>query len=105
MNNKKQFFVILVLFPFLLLGCAKGGQSEGVDDSKEYFINPVSPVDNGTVSLANDDVTEFINNYTFTSSSNYVEEYNHYESKTYLSLSWTSNEAANYYVIEFSEDE
>ena len=116
MNNKKQFFAILVLFPFLLLGCAKGGQSEGVDDSnestdsesiepKEYFINPVSPIDNGIVSLANDDVTEFINNYTFTSSSDYVKDYNHYESKSYLSLSWTSNEAANYYVIEFSEDE
>lgn len=116
MTNKKRLFGILSILPFLLLGCSKnnpGGTSdESIDSSdstesiepKEYFITPVSPMDDETISLANDDVTDFVRNYTFTYSSKYVEDYNHYESKTSFTLNWASKEAANYYVVEFSKD-
>ena len=118
MKNKKTLLFSLIFIPSLILGCAKGGKSNdqvepGKDDkqdpanpeTKEYFINPVSPKDDEVVSLANDDVTKFINEYTFASSSDYVKEYNHYESKTSLTLTWSSKEEANYYVVEFSTKE
>ena len=72
---------------------------------KDYFINPVSPLDEETVVLSNDDVKEFIKNYTFGSSSEYIKDYNHYESVRSLSLSWNIKENANYYVVEFAKKE
>ena len=115
MTNKKRLFAMLVFIPFLLLGCSKNGNPSGSinpsdssdsgnPEPKEYFINPISPLDEETVSLANDDVTEFVKNYSFTSSSDYVKDYNHYDSQTSLSLNWTIQEEANYYVVEFSDD-
>lgn len=112
MNNRKRLLTILIFLPLLLLGCAKNGtsfNSESASSSssvepKEYFINPVSPADEDTVSLANDEITEFVNNYTFTSSSDYVKDYDHYEAQNSLTLSWTCQEAANYYVVDFSDD-
>ena len=116
MTNKKRLFGILIFIPFLLLGCTKNGKNNNSNNSsdsgdsgnpsepKEYLINPVSPRDDETVSLANDDVTEFVNNYTFASSGNYVKDYDHYDSKTSLTLSWTIKEAPIYYVVEFSDN-
>ena len=115
MKNKKRIFSAFIFLPFLLLGCAKNAKtpenptdsgenqdSSNPDVAKEYFINPLSPKDGETISLANDDITDFVKNYTYGASSNYIKEYNHYDSKTSLTLSWTSKEEANYYVVEFS---
>ena len=106
MQNKKRLFTIFAFLPFLLLGCSKNerpSESE-TPEIHTHIINPVSPSDGQTISLANKDVTEFVENYTFSSSSDYVQNYNHYESETSLTLSWTIEEVANYYIVDFSED-
>ena len=118
--KKLSKLAILSISALLLCGCTKlhvppvGSESEeseseslgseSEDDMKTYTINPVSPLNEGTISLAHDDVTEFANNFTYTGSKKYVRDYNHYASKP-LSLQWTCDENAIYYLVELSLNE
>lgn len=109
-------FLILLSLPFFLLGCTPSSNNNEAPEEKEdtnpdnpdvnpkeYLINPLYPLDNQTISLANEDVAEFAMNYTFASSSKYVKDYDHYDSNDYVALSWSVSEEANYYIVEFSE--
>ena len=115
--KKLSKLAILSISTLLLCGCTQSplppsnsesediesetSGSESEDDMKTYTINPVSPLDKGVTSLAHDDITEFANNFTYTGSKQYVRDYNHYASKP-LTLEWTCEEEAIYYLVELS---
>lgn len=109
-KGKKLLILLSIIIP--LFGCSNS-RSGGHDNPpeppeppvREHFIEATSPSDEGLLSLAGDDVTDFVENYTFALSDNYVRDYNHYEAKESITLTWTIKETANYYLVELSSDE
>ena len=103
----KSLAILLSISP-LLLGCQKNNDSPITptpdtpsEDEKEYNINPLYPLNKEVVSLANDDITEMVNNYSFAASASYVTTYDHYASKE-VTISWEDKEEALYYLVELS---
>ena len=106
----KTLFIFCFISP-LLLGCQKNdihSETESASESttsekeeKEYNINPIYPLNKDIVSLASDDITEMVNNYSFACSSSYVTVNDHYASKD-ITISWEVKESALYYLVELS---
>ena len=114
--KKSQKFLVLLALLFPLLACSntsKGGGGhvdppdppDPPEPPKVHHIVPTSPVDNGLLSLAGDDITEFVENYTFALSDQYVKDYDHYQAKESATLTWDVEEDANYYLVELSSSE
>lgn len=117
MKNAFKKLTILSIAILLLGACSNKDNSSSGDNNnnppkeddtpqevdREYFINASYPLNNGKASLMNDDVTDFYNNYSFTSSMDYVDGTNHYQRKP-LTISWTVKEEALYYLVEFANN-
>ena len=107
-NIVKAVLIFFSISP-LLLGCQKNSNSEkksttestSEKEEREYNINPIYPLNKEVISLASDDITEMVNNYTFACSSSYVTTEDHYASKD-VTISWDVKEEASYYLVELS---
>ena len=104
-NIVKAVLIFFSISP-LLLGCQKNSNSEkksttestSEKEEREYNINPIYPLNKEVISLASDDITEMVNNYTFACSSSYVTTEDHYASKD-VTISWDVKEEASYYLV------
>ena len=109
----KKMIKALIIFSCispLLLGCQTNKDNKSSIDSveptssseeKEYNINAISPMKNEVVSLASEEITEMVNNYTFSISASYVSDEDHYASRP-IELSWDTKEDALYYLVELA---
>lgn len=108
---KKFLCLLLALITvFSLVACTSNGNTNENKPQKEkeqeieQIITPISPKTDEYVFLTNDEMTEWIKNYSYSSSWPYAGYGDHFAPKESITLSWANKNQADYYILLIDDD-